>query len=145
MACPQPRAATTQPGALLGPATYIHPWEVFIYLLFAAFPPDNPLRIPSATLSEGWGRGMGLWVSPLIDVGDITYHVCLFQINNISITKIRSYLGSDNEARSPSCPGSGLYWCICDTCKNSWEHLRDLDAKRFCTVILSAYICWSVY
>lgn len=98
-------------GPLLWPATYIHPEEVFIYLLFAAFPPDNPLRIPSMPCR---GKGVLGGISPYrwgwhhLPSFPLAgqQHLC----HHNELTGLSHLLGSDNEARSLSCPGSGVYW-----------------------------------
>lgn len=58
--------------------------------------------------AEGWvWEGDGVkGVSPLIDVGDITYHVFFPQVNNISVALMKRLY---NEVRSASCPGRGVY------------------------------------
>lgn len=58
--------------------------------------------------ADGWvweGNGVR-GVSPLIDVGDITYHVFFLQVNNIFVTLMKWLY---NEVRSVSCPGRGVY------------------------------------
>lgn len=92
------------------------------------FPPDNPLRIPSMQ-REGWGRGMGLGgISPYrcgwhhLPSFPLAGQQHLWHPNEMTV--LSHLLGSDNEARSLSCPGSGIYWRICSTPKNSLDCLE---------------------
>lgn len=72
----------------------------------------------------GGGGGGVYGVSPLIDVGDITYHVLLSQVNNISVTVMRwlySVIFWYPIMRPLSCLGSGIYWQIFATPKNTLD------------------------
>lgn len=79
-----------------------------LYCISSRLPSGNSSNAMQREGCEGGYRLSGVGVSPLIDVGDIIYPVFLSQVNNISVPS--QLLGSINEARSQSWPGSGVYW-----------------------------------
>lgn len=90
---PKPRAATAHPRALLGQHLYTSiggTYCIYLYICSSSFAPDIPLRIPSMPCRvQGVGGEWACGVSLLIDVGDITYHLFLLEVNNISVDQTR--------------------------------------------------------
>ena len=112
--------------APLRPAIYIHPEEVFICLLFAAFLPDNHLRIPPVPRrGKGVKGGMGLLDNTPYRCG--WHHLPCFPFTGQQhlcqpdeVTAPSHLLGSNNEDRSLSCSaGCGAYCWMHTTPQNS--------------------------
>ncbi len=91
--------------------------DIYIFALCCISPRQPSENSFNDMRREGWGRGMGLGgISPYrcgwhhLPSFPLAGQQHLWHPNEMAV--LSHLLGSDNEARSLSCPGSGFYWQI---------------------------------